>query len=106
LDKEASTFGGAVLAKYSFTPKFSLAGRGEYIASHGDAGSGAPNLLYGDGSKAWSLTLTPTWQEKIFFVRGEVSYTAVVDAAPGFAFGSAGTAKSQTRGMIETGFLF
>ena len=106
LDQEASTLAGALLAKYSFTPKFSLGGRAEYIASHGSAAGGAPNLLYGDGSKAWSVTLTPTWQDKIFFVRGEVSYTAATDVSPGLAFGSQGAAKSQTRGMVETGFLF
>lgn len=96
-----STYGGAVLAKYSLTPTFSLAGRAEYIAS-----SGAANLLYGPKSKAWSLTLTPTWQLKTFFVRGELSYVQADKAAPGGAFGPTGLADTQTRAMVETGFLF
>jgi hypothetical protein len=53
-----------------------------------------------------SLTLTPTWQFKTFFIRGEASYTKLDDAAPGAGFGSAGTADSQTRLMVETGVLF
>ena len=58
----ASTYGGALLAKYAFDPSLSLSGRAEYTGSTGTAADGAPNLLYGQGSKAWSLTLTPTYQ--------------------------------------------
>ena len=96
-----STFGGAVLAKYSFTPSFSLAGRAEYIDSSGDV-----SLLYGPKSRAWSLTLTPTWQINAFFVRGELSYTRLDKAAPGAGFGPDGMDDAQTRAMLETGFLY
>ena len=96
-----SHWGAAVLGKYNFTPEFSVAARAEYIASHGGT-----NMLYGTGSKAWSLTLTPTYQFKTFFVRGEVSYTAIDNAAPGAGFGTNGDKDSQTRAMIETGVLF
>lgn len=102
LPGSASTWGGAVLAKYSFTPMFSLAGRAEYEDSSGSQVS----LLYGPKSSAWSLTLTPTWQFKTFFIRGEASYTKLDSAAPGAGFGSSGNRTSQTRGMIETGVLF
>ncbi|HEV2532023.1 outer membrane beta-barrel protein [Phenylobacterium sp.] len=101
LPASGSTFGAAVLAKYSFTPMFSLAGRAEYITS-----SGAESLLYGPKSNAMSLTLTPTWQFKTFFIRGEGSYTKLDKAAPGAAFGATGNKDSQMRAMIETGFLF
>ncbi len=57
----ASTFGGALLAKYSFTPTISVTARGEYISSTGSVANGAPSLLYGPGSKAWSVTVTPTY---------------------------------------------
>lgn len=96
-----SHWGAAVLAKYSFNPTFSLAGRAEYISS-----SGGTNMLYGPGSEAWSLTLTPTWQLKTFFIRGEVSYTQVSGGAAGAMFGAAGDKDSQTRAMVETGVLF
>jgi hypothetical protein len=97
----ASTYGVAVLTKYTFNPMFSLAGRAEYIGS-----SGRTNLLYGPRSKAYSFTLTPTVQLKTFFIRGEVSYTGLDNAAPGFGFGKLGDKSSQTRAIIEAGFLF
>lgn len=112
----ASTYGGALLASYDFgsdaapaavrMPGFKLAGRLEYISSTGSLAGGAPNLLYGPGSTAWSLTLTPTYQYKNFFVRGELSYVGASDITPGAAFGSDGNKDSQVRGLIELGLLF
>lgn len=96
-----STIGGAVLVKYKINGDFNIAARGEYISSSGPA-----NLLYGPGSKAWSLTLTPTYQKGIFFARAEASYVGVTSATPGAAFGSNGEAGSQLRGLVETGVLF
>jgi hypothetical protein len=98
----ASTIGGAVLAKYTFSPTFNLAGRAEYISSSGSQVS----LLYGPKSDAWSLTLTPTWQLKTFFIRGEVSYTKIESMGAGAGFGKLGNKDDQARAMIETGFLF
>ena len=74
----ASMWGAAVIAKYSFTPEISLAGRAEYEGS-----SGSYNMLYGPGSSAWSFTLTPTYQKGIFFGRFEVSYTGVGSGTAG-----------------------
>lgn len=102
LPGSASTFGGAVLAKYSFNSMFNLAGRAEYISSSGSQVS----LLYGPNSKAWSFTVTPTWQFKTFFVRGEASWTKLDSVAPGSGFGKAGDKDSQSRAMLETGVLF
>jgi hypothetical protein len=111
--KSASTYSGAVLAKYTLTPVFSLAGRVEYVSSSstgcgaGDSLACTPtNLLYGPGSDAWSVTVTPTYQKGIFFARGEVSYTGISHLTPGDGFGSDANAKSQVRGLIETGLLF
>lgn len=101
LTESGSTFGGAVLAKYNVTPAFAISGRAEYISS-----SGGQSLLYGPKSNAWSLTITPSYQVKTFFVRGEVSYTSIDKLAPGSGFGPAGDKDSQTRAMVETGFLF
>ena len=102
----ASTTGAALLANYAFDSNFSVAGRAEYISSSGSATNGAPNLLYGPGSKAWSLTLTPTYQNKLFFVRGELSYVKTSDTTPGFALGQDYGNRSQSRMMLETGILF
>lgn len=103
---DGSTFGAAILANYAFTPQFSLAGRLEYISSSGNALSGAPNLLYGAGSKAYSITITPTFQYKIYFVRAEFSYVKALDTTPGLAFGPLGANTSETRGLLETGIIF
>jgi hypothetical protein len=111
--KSAQTYSGALLAKYTLTPTFTIAGRAEYIDSTssscgpGDGEDCSPtNLLYGPGSKAWSLTLTPTYQSGIFFARGEVSYTRIGSLTGGDGFGMSGTDNDQVRGVIETGFLF
>lgn len=102
----SSTTGAALLANYAFDSNFSVAGRAEYISSSGSATNGSANLLYGPGSKAWSLTLTPTYQNKLFFVRGELSYVKASDTTPGFALGQDYSNRSQSRMMLETGILF
>ena len=109
----ARTYSGAVLAKYSFGPNFSVGARGEYIATSSDPcravdgpGCAPTSLLYGPDSNAWSLTVTPTWQRGIFFARGEVSYVRIDDYQPGFGFGSAGGSRDQVRGLFEAGVLF
>jgi hypothetical protein len=115
-NESASTYGGALLAAYDFgsdtapaalrLPGFKLAGRLEYISSTGSIAGGAPNLLYGPGSAAWSLTLTPTYQYRKFFARGELSYVGTSDRAAGAAFGTSGNKGSQVRGLVEFGLLF
>jgi hypothetical protein len=96
------TWGGAILAKYNFTPQVSLAGRVEYITS-----SGLANLLgYGVNSNAWSITLTPTYQKGIFYVRGEASYVSVGGGTAGLMFGALGTSSQQTRILGEAGVIF
>jgi hypothetical protein len=99
----ASTTSAAILTKYSFTPAFSVAARGEIITS---TGGNVTNLLYGPGSQAYSLTLTPTYQFKIFFLRAELSYVKAQDISAGFGFGPNGTNTDQVRGLLETGVLF
>jgi hypothetical protein len=111
----ASTYGAALLMSYDFgsdatpaavrTPGFKLPVRLEYIGSSGNGARGAPNLLYGPGSAAWSVTITPTYQNKNFFVRGEISYVGARKTAPGATFGSDGNNRSQVRGLIELGVL-
>lgn len=102
----ASTYGAALLGKYGVTGQLTLAARAEIIKSTGSLGNGAPSLIYGPGSGAWSLTVTPTWQKGIFFVRGEGSYVRAFDVVPGFGLGRDGDRHSQVRGMIEAGLLF
>ena len=105
--QNASTYGAALLVNYSVPHSgFSLPFRVEYITSTGNAVQGAPSLIYGAGSKAWSATITPTYQYKRVFVRGELSYVKANNITDGSAFGSLGNNDSQTRMLIETGFIF
>ena len=92
-----------ILGKYSFNDQWALAARAEVIKSTGSMANGAPSLLYGPGSGAWSLTLTPTWQKGIFFARVEGSYVHAWHVTPGFGLGPNFNDKSQVRGLIEAG---
>lgn len=103
---DASTYGAAFLAKYAVNSNVSIAGRAEYIGSTGSVANGAPNLLYGQGSKAWSFTLTPSYQKDKFFGRIDASYVHASDTVSGSAFGPAGNDTSQGRLMLEAGVLF
>ncbi len=106
VDRATATQGEAVLGSYSLAHDLTMAGRVEYISSTGSIHNGAVNLLYGPGSRAWSLTLTPTYQKKAFFVRGEFSVTQAVNYTPGDTFGQQNLNSNQTRGVVETGFMF
>lgn len=104
--RSASTMGGALLASYAFDSRFSVGGRAEYIRADGRMDDGTPNLLYGPGSKAWSLTLTPTYQYNVLFVRGELSYVKASGTTPGLALGRSLDRNAQSRVMLEAGVLF
>lgn len=102
----AQAWGGAVLASKTLKKGWSMAGRFEYISSNGSVASNSLSLIYGPGSGAWSLTATPTYQYQKFFTRGDISFVKATSMTPGFGFGSLGTISSQTRGVVEIGFLF
>lgn len=104
--KGATTGGGALLVSRTFNHGFSLAGRGEYIASTGNVAEGAVNLMYGPGSASWSVTATPTYQRQRFFARGDISVVRALSFVPGDAFGTSGREATQARGVVEVGFLF
>ncbi len=104
--KTTSTLAGALLASYSFTDNLSLGARVEEIGATGNSTDGSANLLYGTGSDAWSITLTPTYQYKNFFMRGEASYVQAIGYTPGDVFGNQNRNPAQVRGVLETGILF
>ena len=114
--QDASTYGAALLMNYAFPSDAQIGGlkmagvslpvRFEYIASSGNAANGAPNLMYGPGSKAWSVTFTPTYQYKLLFVRGELSYVKASSTTPGYALGADFNKTSQARALVEAGVLF
>ena len=100
---EGSTTGAALLMNYVFNDNFSLGARAEWITSKNNT---TTSLLYGVGSGATTLTVTPTFQIDRYFIRGEAAYIGLNDYAPGSGFGAAGLSKSQTRFLVETGILF
>jgi len=104
--KGASTNGGALLISHAFKHGFSLPGRVEYITSSGSNAEGSVNLMYGPGSNATSVTLTPTIQKAGFFFRGDLSWAHVSSYTPGNAFGNSGTNPDQVRAIGEIGFIF
>lgn len=104
--KGADSAGGALLVNYAVDDHWKLAARAEYVESTGNAASASANMLIaGPGSKAWSITLTPTFQYKVFFARVEGSYVSASDITPGFAYGPAFDRDSQTSVFFETGVL-
>jgi hypothetical protein len=127
------TYGASLLVGYTFDPSttvmgmslggWSLPARIEWIGSSGSSGAaiagvpvGAPaNLLgYGANSKAWTFTVTPTYQYKMFFARAEASLVKISNLAQGAAslgtfgsgFGYTGNSTIQVRGLLEAGLAF
>jgi hypothetical protein len=103
--RSLDTFGGGVYGIYTMDGGYSVAGRVEYIKANGNA-SDPVSLLYGGGSKAWSFTITPTYQNKFFFARAEFSYVKANSTTPGFTFGPSFNSDSMARLQIETGIIF
>ena len=97
----ADAWGTSLLVNYAFNSNWSLPVRAEYEST-----SGATNLLYGPGSKAWSFTITPTYQDKIFFGRFELSYIEANSSTAGDVFSDDGNSTSQARAMLETGIIY
>ena len=104
--KGASTNGGAVLVSRGFKKGFSLPARVEYITTSGSQSDGAVNLMYGPGSAATSVTVTPTIQKGGLFLRGDLSWVHANSYTPGDVFGKAGTNPNQARAIAEIGFIF
>lgn len=107
---DASTSGAALFINYASHSdpdgsSFNVPMRLEYIKSDGSI-NGAPNLLYGQGSNAWSFTVTPTYQYKRLFARTEFSFTKANSIVSGLAFGANGANTSQARAVLEVGMLF
>ncbi|MHB1280368.1 MAG: outer membrane beta-barrel protein [Acidithiobacillus sp.] len=106
-----SNYGASVLADYSFTNTISLGSRVEYLRVGGKPGemlnsTGVAAILTDlpADSHAWSITLTPTYQDGGFFARAELSYVAA--SAPAGLGLSSFNNTTQLRGMLETGFMF
>jgi hypothetical protein len=101
ITSSASSFGGSVLTDYSLGDGFFLGARLEYIGT-----AGSNNLLYGPGSGAFAVTVTPAYQYLNFFVRGGFAWVKAANVTAGLSLGPGGTNNSQTRVTIDAGILF
>ena len=100
ISNSGHTLGGSLIVNYDFNENYSLAARGEYIKETGSLGL----LAFGNNApKAYSFTLTPTYKQKSFFVRADLSYVKVTD---GSDFGANGAEDNQARAIGEIGFIF
>lgn len=68
-----------------------LGARLEYIGT-----TGSNNLLYGPGSGAFAVTVTPAYQYRYFFLRGGSAWVRANNATGGLGLGPSGTTNSQT----------
>jgi len=80
--------------------------RYEYIATSGSNAANSVNLLYGPGSSATAITVTPTFQYGGFFFRGDLAWVHGFDTTPGDVFGRSGLNVNQPRAVAEIGFIF
>jgi len=106
----ASTYGGAILANYTFGEDTPLSGvslpiRFEYISSTGSLASGLAQSAV--RARQQRVVGNPDAdQYKIFFARAEFSHVAANSTTSGLAFGRDGMNTTQTRVLFETGILF
>lgn len=88
--KGAWTQDGALMVNHNLKQGVSLAVRGEYLKSSGNASEQAVNLIFGPGSGGWTFTLTPTYQDHGFFIRGDFSVVQATNFTPGDGFAPLG----------------
>lgn len=104
-----SATGDAFLAQYAFNARYSVGARYEWFVNHSSAFDPSPNadfVGYGPGSRAATLTVTPSYKVNLFFLRAEFSAVNAIGAKPGLAFGLGGMDPLQTRVLVETGVAF
>jgi len=105
--KAENAFGGAILANYAWTNKFSTALRWETLHNGSGQSDTSPNadlIGYGPGSGMSAWTLTPAWNlgHGAFF-RADFSSAHVTEFTPGLAFNADGKSANQSRIVLELG---
>lgn len=104
IDKTVANFGAALFANYAFanTP-YSIGGWVEYENSNGNY-----NWFVGPGSEAVGAAVSPTWQYKDLFARGNVGALYLLNNKQfsTASYGPNGTDKLQFLGTLEAGLLF
>lgn len=105
LTDTSSNLGLAVFANYQFGKSpYSLGGWVEYFSS-----SGPDNWFLNPGAKGFGVSITPTWQGKYLFVRGDVGLLHLTQVSnTGVPSGYAADLKGRNQAtfLVETGVLF
>lgn len=101
----SSNFGAAVFADYQFdkTP-YSLGGWVQYFTS-----SGPDDWFLNPGAQGFGLSVTPTWQGKYLFVRGDLGFlhlTQISNTAGFTGYSSSLTGRNVGTFLLEAGILF
>ncbi len=104
ISKFTSNFGAALFADYAFGKSpYSLGGWVEYFSSNG------PGFWFlNPGAQGYGLSVTPTWQNKNLFVRGDLGllHLTKVGYAGSTGYGANGTGRNQATFVVEAGVLF
>lgn len=104
LTKFSSNFGAALFADYSFGKSdYSVGAWGEYFTSNG------PDFWFvNPGAQGVGVSVTPTWQGKNLFVRGDVGllHLTKIGYSGSSGYGSSGTGRNQADFLVEAGLLF
>jgi hypothetical protein len=104
LNKFSSNFGAAVFADYQFGKSdYSLAGWGEYFTSNGP-----DNWFINPGAQGVGVSVSPTWQDKNLFVRGDVGLMHLTKFSNNGSrgYGNDGGSRNQADFLLEGGVLF
>lgn len=113
LSKFSSNFGAALFADYQFGKSpYSLGAWGEYFTSNG------PDFWFvRPGAQGVGISLSPTWQGKNLFVRGDIgllhltkysnlSTTGLPTGQLNYGYGNDGGSRNQADFLVEAGVLF
>ncbi len=104
LNKFSSNFGAALFADYQFGKSdYSLGGWGEYFTSNGP-----DNWFINPGAQGVGISVSPTWQDKNLFVRGDVGLMHLTKFSNNGSrgYGNDGGSRNQADFVVEAGVLF
>ena len=104
LNKFSSNFGAALFADYSFGKSpYSIGAWAEYFSSNG------PDFWFlNPGAQGIGLSISPTWQSKNLFVRGDVGLMHLTRFSNNGSrgYGNDGGSRNQADFLLEGGVLF
>lgn len=101
----SSNFGAAVFVNYQFGKSpYSIGSFVEYFSS-----TGADNWFLNPGASGFGISVTPTWQNKNLFVRGDIGLlhlTQISNTAGAPGYGSDLNGRNVATFLVEAGVLF